>query len=210
MPTGYTADVENGEITTLKEYMYRCARAFGGFVHQREDPLDAELKYPELDIHYEQWAIEREEENLRYWETASDEDIRYRIEENQRKEYEHNKEALKMYEAHNKRYDDMLSKVQAWQPPTDEHQKIKEFAIEQLTISRRSDDFVDKYYRQPILEFESQSTNPINIETLREEHLIDSEKSILTYQKQIKEKKQKHQETLEWIDQFFGSLEEGE
>jgi hypothetical protein len=41
MPTGYTAPIEDGSITTLREYALRCVRAFGVCVDMRDDPMGA-------------------------------------------------------------------------------------------------------------------------------------------------------------------------
>ena len=39
MPTGYTAFIEDGEITTGKEFLLLCSRAFGVDVDVKEEPL---------------------------------------------------------------------------------------------------------------------------------------------------------------------------
>ena len=43
MPTGYTADIQDGKITTLREYALSCARAFGALIMMRDDPHDAPI-----------------------------------------------------------------------------------------------------------------------------------------------------------------------
>ena len=44
MPTGYTAEILNGEIKTFPEFAKKCARAFGAMIHMRDDSLDATYK----------------------------------------------------------------------------------------------------------------------------------------------------------------------
>ena len=39
MPTGYTAHIEDGEITTGKEFLKLCTRAFGVAVSLKDEPL---------------------------------------------------------------------------------------------------------------------------------------------------------------------------
>ena len=44
MPTGYTAYIENGDITTGKEFLKLCTRAFGVAIDQKDDPLSVPTK----------------------------------------------------------------------------------------------------------------------------------------------------------------------
>ena len=39
MPTGYTAGIEDGEITTGKDFLKLCTRAFGIAMDVRDEPL---------------------------------------------------------------------------------------------------------------------------------------------------------------------------
>lgn len=208
MPTSYTAAVEDGEITTLEDYIRRCARQFGAFFHQREDSLGEEPKYPDLDILYEEKSLKAKREELKHWQDMTAEEIRKIVIDIRQRSYEQNKEILAKYALQNKRYDDMLEKVRAWEPPTEDHQNLKNFALDQLHISRTKDDFIDRYYRQPIAEYETTEPEPIDPEAVRQERIADCERDISRYQERIEEMKQKHQENIKWIDQLFNSLKE--
>ena len=39
MPTGYTAYIEDGDITTGKEFLKLCTRAFGIAIDLKDEPL---------------------------------------------------------------------------------------------------------------------------------------------------------------------------
>ena len=39
MPTGYTCHIEDGTVTTLRQYALTCARAFGACASMRDEPL---------------------------------------------------------------------------------------------------------------------------------------------------------------------------
>ena len=45
MATGYTYPVVEGKITEFSEFALGCARAFGAFMHMRDDNSDAPLRY---------------------------------------------------------------------------------------------------------------------------------------------------------------------
>lgn len=54
MATGYTCDVSDGKITTLRDFALRCARAFGALITMRDEPFDAPIpeKFePHTDYH---------------------------------------------------------------------------------------------------------------------------------------------------------------
>ncbi len=43
MPTGYTAGILDGKITTFQQFAKQCMRAFGATIHMRDDDMDAEI-----------------------------------------------------------------------------------------------------------------------------------------------------------------------
>lgn len=43
MPTGYTADVASGKITSLRDFALICARGMGALVMMRDEPFDAPI-----------------------------------------------------------------------------------------------------------------------------------------------------------------------
>src|SRR5438128_1642271 len=43
MPTGYTAELHD-KGQSFEEFVWTCARAFGGLLHMREDDLNAPLR----------------------------------------------------------------------------------------------------------------------------------------------------------------------
>jgi len=139
MATGYTHKLHDGEPQTFPEFALACARAFGALILMRDDPPDAEIpdrfepsnhyakalgeaqaRYAELQAmttdQAEAEAAKVYAENLRYW-----------------------RESVAKAAAVVERYEAMLAEVEAWEPPTAEHQGLKEFMAEQLTSSIRFD-----------------------------------------------------------------------
>ena len=45
MPTGYTAYIEDGSITTGKEFLKLCSRAFGVAIDIKDEPLSVLHQY---------------------------------------------------------------------------------------------------------------------------------------------------------------------
>jgi hypothetical protein len=40
MPTGYTAEILDGKVTTFREFAQKCMRAFESTIHMRDESLD--------------------------------------------------------------------------------------------------------------------------------------------------------------------------
>jgi len=136
MPTGYTAEVVDGKITEFKDFALRCARAFGAMIEMRDDALDTPI--PEEfkpDLYYSNRLKDAvsEHEDLLY--LTSDEII-HRAKKEYQEDLKAYHESNKKVEETNRRIDSMLDKVEAWNPPSPDHQGMKKFMKEQLKMSR--------------------------------------------------------------------------
>lgn len=134
MPTGFTYPVQEGKCS-FNEFVWNCVRAFDVAYHLRDQPnapipLTCE---PRLDYYVER--LNEETERLKKFLESSEEDLR--------KEYEAGLVRTKNFyeqteterEVQNSRFRAMLDKVEAWEPPTPDHEKLKTFMREQLTTS---------------------------------------------------------------------------
>lgn len=138
MPTGYTADVAEGKVTSFRVFALRCARAFGAAIMQRDDPMDAPPRLREISDYTIRYVAEREATvaklNAMTVEEANDAAaLAYG-------------DALKAHRASvqcdtdtRNRYNAMLAEVVAWNPPSADHQELKDFMIQQLTEGRKFD-----------------------------------------------------------------------
>lgn len=135
MPTGYTADVVNGKITEAKDYILRCARAFGFLAFMRDEPLDAPIpdEIPKNTFYQKGHEIAKEE--LKKLEAMTPDDIHNAAEEAWRKGIESDDSVYKKWSEENARYEAMKQKVLQWNPPED-LLPLKDFAIQQLDISK--------------------------------------------------------------------------
>lgn len=135
MPTGYTAKIEDGTIVEVKDYILQCARAFGALIHMREESMDKEIEYCVPNEYYKE-KLEESKRRLDDFMSLTDKEIQVKIEHNYKTDIESNKEIYKGGEESNKKYNEMLEKVKSWIPPTNEHLELKEFAINQIEISK--------------------------------------------------------------------------
>lgn len=135
MPTGYTCVItENPEIT-FAQFALRCARAFGALIEMRDDPLDAAVP---TEFEEDEWHLRellKAEARARELEVMT---LEQASEQNDIAHAGHLKswlEAQKRYDEENALYRAMLSKVEAWTPPTKDHEGLKKFMAEQITVS---------------------------------------------------------------------------
>lgn len=147
MPTGYTANVQDGK-DTFEQFVWRCARAFGALITMRDDPQDAEVPEKfEVDAYHYQQVRSAEEEVARFRD-MTDEEAELGAEQEYREAVEFNRQQLKRRRDKKANYEAMLKRVTDWEPPSPDHEKLREFMIEQLKLSLRFDCEGEPYLRE--------------------------------------------------------------
>jgi len=132
--------MEKGQ--TFQEFVMGCARAFGALIEMRDSPTDAPIpdKFEPSDYHTKRLIESREKlaklkamtdaEKESFWIAEKDADIK-RIEQ-----------WLEKDRAQNKRLEDMAAQVKSWNPPTDDHRGLKDFMLQQISISKNGIDYI--------------------------------------------------------------------
>lgn len=135
MTTAYTAGIEDGTITTAQEFLMLCAREFGACISMRDEPLSKSI--PERFMPNCEWyaeLIEKERKNLEHFQKMSLDEVRIYREAERKEAVARAERARERAEKILSRYKDVLSQVVDWNPPTPEHNRLKEFAIEQIKM----------------------------------------------------------------------------
>ena len=147
MPTGYTESITRNPEFTFRQYLLGCARAFGAAVQQRDEPVSAPLRLPELSDYYLR-KFESASAELADLDAKSDEDLLVEMKKvNQASLDDHQRTVAEM--AHSKaRYEAFLAQALTWTPPTEEHQNLKQFMLSQI---KESMDFDLHTPREPYL-----------------------------------------------------------
>ena len=147
MPTGYTAGIENGTITSFEDYVKICMRAFGVYIDYRDEPLSTKVPtkmVPDTQYHEEELAtilkeqtefLEKsyEEKRRDYREYVTGVTMRY---SDDKEEYQRLKGL----------YDYFQKKVINWVPPTEDHENFKSFMFDQLRVSLPHEPYEPKLY----------------------------------------------------------------
>ena len=135
MPTGYTAPVADGTITSLRAYALQCARAFGATITMRDDPQDAEIPERFEPSHFYSEQLTKALARLRHLQALSP------IEAQREMQQQHSAAMARWRERswddarQRVRYQKMIHAVCYWEPPTSEHRGLRSFMLKQLDDS---------------------------------------------------------------------------
>lgn len=196
MPTGYTAELmEKG--TEFKPFVLQCARAFGALIEMRDDPMDATIpdKF-EPDDYYVKGLAEATQEHQRLQDMTDDEKIDFGVQAREANIVSHQK-SLATATAENERLGEMARQVNAWKPPTPEHNGLKEFMLDQIKISMNDLSYSHQYLK------EAEERSPMSYYVAA----VSSAAWNINYhtEKSGKERKRAEERT-EWVKQLRMSL----
>jgi len=198
MPSGYTAIIGDKKDVTFKEFTVQCARAFGACVMQRDDPMDVPPQKQSVDAYYEDGLKNATRELNTFLKTPKKEmlvKLKKEIQDKNKKVEIYNAKQLKEKAELKERYTSMLKKVEAWQPPTSDHEGLKKFMIQQINESISWDcnvypdhpisESVREYYNTKLEDFKDTVKNAqkrydeeLNMVTTRNKWIDDLYKSI--------------------------------
>lgn len=194
MPTGYTAFIEDGTITTGKDFLMLCARNFGATIEMRDEPLSAPIpKEFKPDNVYEKW-LEEDLKELAELRGATEKEIQKAIDEHHEKAVKENRERQERQRELKHKYMDILEAVKAWKPPTEEHIGLKKFAVEQIEMC--IPDTSEKIYSEE---------KPSVTEWL-EINLANCLQSIARHKKMAKEEAERCDKRNKWLKELRESL----
>ena len=194
MPTGYTAKLmEKGQ--DFRSFVLLCARGMGACIMQRDDPMD-DLPKKQKPHDYHSKAIKETEKlfaKLKAMTPAEQREHGQRLRE----------EAIaRAVQSHTKaqeeeaRLESMEAQVKAWQPPTKDHDGLKNFMLQQLGISK-NDGRMEKYVK----EAEGKTAEAYFAEA------VSTAARGLNYHTEEQAKEiERTNERNKWIDQLYKSL----
>lgn len=190
MPTGYTAAVGDGKITTLREFALQCARGMGACIMMRDDPWDAPIPErfePSTDYHEKRLAAARatlaELADISAGECEARAKAAFESETASQQEY------LAKKATENQRYRDMHAAVTAW---STEAEGIREFMLEQLFMS------IDDWERDPPIQLTGEEWLERELET--------AARDIAYHKKAVAEEIERTEARNRWLAALRASL----
>lgn len=203
MPTGYTAGIIDGKITTFQQFAKLCMRAFGATIHMRDEDLGIEYT-PDKPSDYYPKEIAKTKKKISALEVATDKKLvaDYKKELATSKAYHLN--SIEKAKANKKTLEKMLAEVNAWQPPTAEHIGLKDFMIQQLTSTINYDGST-KYHEAALVEI-SDKLSSIKPDSIRAEKLSEAHKHMAYCQTENKNEVERVTERNKWVDDLLNSI----
>jgi hypothetical protein len=193
MPTGYTADVADGKVTELKDYILTVSRGMGFAYHLRDTGPTDGIPLQEEGSHY-QTSYEDAVEKLDLWLKMSSAVRRAEYNRYVEDVESSNKRAVERHNKELSNYNNMIAKVEAWEVP-DFLESTKEFALEQL---RSSVDFDCGHgpYTSKVQPFEEWLVN----------HEAGIHRDVEYYRKKLEEERERTAEANRYIKSLYESL----
>lgn len=190
MATGYTWPVREGTVT-FEEFVLSCAKAFAWWMRDSDSKT---LTDPPIQDTYAKF-LRQEKADLARLEALSAEEIMTEHEEAYWKVREDNRRMTSADIELKHRYLAMLEKVEEWEPPSEVHEGLKKFMIEQLNDSITHD--CDSTFQYKI--------NPRPFEW-HEERITQARKMVDSYAEKAAEEAQRNIDNQKWTDQLRESL----
>lgn len=201
MPTGYTNDIYEGKEVSGKDFLIKCARAFGACIMMRDDSLDAPIPEEFKPDTYYSERLKTVKQELKKFQYMTIEEATDIVEKRHLDKIAENKKIRKERTEMKNRYLNTLADVYAWQPPTRDHAELKKFAIQQLEDSIKWDcgSDLDEYY-------------PLDVKKQTPQEYIDEQvniclKNIKYYSEEQEKENKRVAERNKWIRDLRESLE---
>lgn len=199
MPSGYTSDLYEGKDVSFTEFALQCARGMGAAVLLRDYDL-AVVPTPEnvAGENYSEKRLQESRDELAGYEKFSEDEWLTATEEHNKKTAEARRQSIEKNERLRAAYEGMLEQVEAWTPPTPDHEGLKTLMQEQLQQSLQFDVHEDHlelpWYRQ------------LSVDEYRKETLARVRRNVDHYSEEAEKERERNEGRVEWVRALYESL----
>ena len=204
MPTGYTAGIINGEITTFEQFATQCTRAFGATIHMRDNPMDSPYE-PRTPSDYYTNSIQSKRERLEEIESMSDEKIVEDFNTHLEEDLKYHQTKMEEDKRNLEKLNSMLESAKSWIPPTEDHQPFRRFMIEQIETTIKVDGD-PSYHVNKMVEIKKQMEEGINPKEYREETIQEIKSQISYHETEHQKELARCKDSNDWMEKFFESI----
>lgn len=154
MPTGYTDSILKKPNMAFPEFALLCARAFGALIDLRDEPLSTPIPTEIQPSDYHKKALKSAFGAKGRFKQLTRAQKRNMATAAMLKDMKYHVEAYRTAERQEAAYRRMLAEVEAWVPPTADHEGLKKFMVEQITGSLEHDcTWARKYHTDALREY---------------------------------------------------------
>ena len=204
MPTGYTAGIIDGKITTFEQFATQCTRAFGATIHMRDNPMDSPYE-PRTPSDYHTNSIQSKRERLEEIESMSDEKIVEDFNTQLEEDLKYHQTKMEEDKRNLEKLNSMLESAKSWVPPTEDHQPFRNFMIEQIESTIKVDGD-PSYHVNKMVGIKKQMEEGINPKEYREETIQEIKSQISYHETEYQKELVRCKDSNDWMDKFFESI----
>ena len=204
MPTGYTAGIIDGKITTFEQFATQCTRAFGATSHMRENPLDSPYE-PRTPSEYYVNSLQSQREKLEETKTMTDEAIVQDFENLLNDSLKYHERELEKTKVNLGRLNSIMESAKSWVPPTEDHEGVRDYMIDQLEITIKADGD-PSYHVNKIVQAKKELEEGIDPKVYREERIKEIEDRISYYEGEVQKELERCKQSNDWMDKFLESI----
>lgn len=157
MPTGYTSQIAEGQ--KFRDFVLGCARAFGACITLRDDPLGTPIPEEFKPFKYYEERVENAKAELARVSAMSSEDFARALNDEAARARANNAVRREQHDTTLARLEAMRLAVVRWKPPTDEHEHLKTFMLEQIAQTIQFDcgggPYQEPEWNMTVLEYEN-------------------------------------------------------
>lgn len=197
MEPDYTDPIRKGEVEDFNTFAIQCAQHFSVHIEMRDDPVGAPIPDEFEPSDFSKKLAEKAKARLEEVESCSDAEILRMAYAERRRERQQVVEANRCKNVEKKRCLDMLGKVIMWDPPSEGHEDLKNFMINQLTQSIRTD-------CRPLQD--DTSRGAINGRIYRAEKTVEARSAMNYHLRQYDQEVARVKEKNQWVRQLRKSL----
>lgn len=201
MPTGYTAGILDGTTKDFNQFAKHCSRAF--IMHLRDNPIDSEYKKLEV-YNYHIKAIEKAKAELKQADSLSDEELIIQEKNRLIESKKYHLESKEKDELNKIKMDSFLEKAKQYVPPTENHQGIAKFMIEQIEKTIEFD--CNSNYHIDELKTIDSKIEKVNADDIRSEMKVKATKDIAYHTKEHEADVKRCREYNQWYEDFIKNL----
>ena len=205
MPTGYTSGIIDGDITTFEQFATQCTRAFGATIHMRDDSLDVPYE-PRTPSEYYTSSLQSRKEELERIKAISDEEIIQELQSSWKENLEYHEKGLERDKANLEKLNSILASAKAWVPPTEDHEGLRDFMIEQIESTIKVDGD-PSYHVNKIVQIKQEMKDGIDPKVYREERIKEIKDKISYYEVEHQKELVRCKQSNDWMEKFFGSIQ---
>lgn len=186
---------------TFEQFVWTCARAFGALVMMRDESLGTKIDIESLtkpSDHYVE-SIKEYSEKINLLENMTDAEKSIHGQQKIASQLEYARSQIGSDKEERSKIEDMIKQVIIWESPSDEHDGLKTFMLEQLTESIKYN--LDEYYQEQIDRLTTM--NPIDYYN---QELEGAKNSLAYYEKAYTEELERCRTRKDWLIKLIESV----